>query len=63
MIAAKHLDFAIMKGSDDAIKEAVVAAVMEAWKEVDEQWSWRLIQSILHRVAAILAARGSYTRH
>ena len=37
MTAAERPDFAIMTSNDDAFKGAIVAAVMEAWEEVDEQ--------------------------
>ena len=63
MIASKHPELATMKGSDDVIKDAIVSAVIEAWEELDEEWLWRLNQSMLHRVAAVIAARGSYTHY
>ena len=63
MIAAKHLELATIRGSDDSIKDAIVAAVIEAWEELDEEWLWRLCASMPKRVKAVLAAHGGYIRY
>ena len=52
-----------LTGSDDAIKDAIVIAVIEAWEQLDEEWLWRLTASMPRRVAAVLAAHGGYTQY
>ena len=63
MISTKHPELATMRGSDDSIKDAIVAAVIEAWEELDEEWLWRLSASMPDRVKAVIAAHGGYTHY
>ena len=47
MVAAKHSELATIKGSGGAIKDVVVAAVIEAWDKLDEGWLWRLTANMV----------------
>ena len=63
MVHTKHPKLTIKSGSDDSIKDTIVAAVIEAWEELDEKWLWNLTMSMFRRVAAVLIVRGSYTQY
>jgi len=38
-------------------------AVKEAWEKVPEDWLLDLVQSMLDRIQAVIAANGLYTRY
>ena len=49
-------------GKDDEVREAMIKALMEVWREVKRQLMDDLIDSMTTRVNAVLEAKGWYTR-
>ena len=57
----RYPDTKTLHGSPDAIKRTLRARLMEVWWDIGEDVLCRLIESMPHRVQALLDAKGWYT--
>ena len=48
---------------DARLKVEILAAILEAWEEISEDFLWELCLSMERRVAALIVARGGYTKY
>ena len=63
VIYRNHPELITERIADARLKVELLAAILEAWEEISEDFLWELCLSMERRVAALIVARGGYTKY
>jgi len=63
IIYKNHPELITERIPDARLKVELLAAIQEAWEEISEEFLWELCESMERRIAALINARGGYTKY
>ena len=59
----RYPDTSMLQGSPDTIRQKLIERLFTVWWDIEEEVLNRLSDSMPHRVHALIAARGWYTKY